>query len=324
MFPRGRVLVLALSFAVSAHAQPPAPVSTYKIRVGTVIKGRDGLPFDWVLAPDNSLLISLGHPGGRWSIRRIRHWETPSPKEEGIEFADDFSDRRWGVFGKPLLDPAGDYLVFRVVHPLAATTEASGRWRQEAVIAVIDLRTFKLVSRTKSDGDLASGTLAFNRDGTLMVKEWKYNYGAKPDREVTLLSLPKLETVAACDYTVEEAPAASKTADHKATITTSRTCPATLVSALHESAGPSPPDPVFDPKFENLAGPNCLDAELDKTQTLALFHCGSEHLTDADGFFGITFWKALKVLSVPDGKTLLAVPLHFYDGKSRGLFAQAN
>jgi hypothetical protein len=73
-----------------------------------------------------------------------------------------------------------------------------------------------------------------------------------------------------------------------------------------------------------ITGPNCWDVELNKAQTLALFHCGTEHLTDPDGDFGITFWKALKVLSVPDGKTLLSLPLHFNDGKSWGLFSQSS
>jgi hypothetical protein len=47
-------------------------------------------------------------------------------------------------------------------------------------------------------------------------------------------------------------------------------------------------------------------------------------LTGGDGDFSFETSRALKVLSIPDGKTMLSVPLRFYDYTTSGLIAQAD
>jgi hypothetical protein len=284
--------------------------------------GRDGLPFEWVLAPDNSVLISLGYPDGNWSIKRITHWETPKPDEETRTFADDFPDPVWNDVGKPIINPTGRYLVIRPGY--RRKLDASGKQISESMVAVVDLLTFTLA---KTSSDIAFGDLYFNKDGALMLLTMHgpglFEY------TLTALSLPELAPIATCDYNVQDRGLDPKTGLFGPVPPASESCPS-LLSVAHVSKVRELPsyekhrlEPDHDTRFEGLAGPHCFDVELNSAKSLALYRCGTELFGYPSGDFGIMFWKSLKVLSVPDGKTILSLPLNFHDDKTWGLFAQA-
>jgi hypothetical protein len=324
---RAKVVLLVpfMLFAWFVHAQSPAPVATYRVNARNALKGWGGLRFQWATAPDQSLLITMWEPNDQWTILRLTGWETRKPKVETLTVPVTLPDYGVGSpsLRDPLVDPAGKYLVIRSPE-INIGENGSDKQKWEAVLAVIDLRSFTLAKTVTAIGGLAGGGLYFSKGGTLMLATMA-RLGGPFTLAVTALALPTLDRIVSCEYNVkfpresqEEGPANIEISK------ASESCPALMEAAHLTSIDELANRTAGDERTKNLAGPDCEFQESNRAKDLALYRCGKEHFTDPYGDFGITFWHALKVLSVPDGTPALSLSLRFYDDKSSGLFAVAN
>jgi hypothetical protein len=185
-------------------------------------------------------------------------------------------------------------------------------------MVVLDLPDLRVVRTLISDRDLAFTDLLMEEGGVLILETFRV---ATLPYQATAVTLPNLEPIAKCDYAIRipnsgRGPGTeiAKTADN---------CSGFLAAAHLSNIQELALSPG-DSRFSGLAGPECDQELMNRENTRALYRCGKEYFGDPYGDFGITFWHALKVLSVPDGKPLLSVPLHFYDSTSSGLFAHGN
>ncbi len=310
-------MVLLVPFG---HSQTPAPVATLKVHLGDAIKGRDGLRFHWAVAPDASLLITMWAPAHQWTILRLTRWETRTPGVESMKIPVNLPEFATAAPSHdPLISPDGKYLVLRSPEVNIGEND-SDKQRWEAVVSVIDLRTFKVAQTVTAVGGLAGGHLFFSKSGALLLHTISY-LGSTLPFAVTALALPSLDRLASCNYGSKIDPHSHRSSEVNQT---SDSCPA-VMGAAHLSGIQQLGDPEgIDERVSNLAGPGCWYPELAPTGDLALYRCGKEHFSDPYGDFGITFWHALKVLSTSDGKTIFSLPLRFNDSTSSGLFAYKN
>jgi hypothetical protein len=316
-------LILALPLASFLQAQDPTPVASWKLHAQNVLKGRDGLPFRWTVAPDNSILVAASAPQGQWTIIRLTNWETGTPRAETMTFPAKLPDSQAGITisDDPLVDPAGRYVVIRSAEVnLGENDSTKTKW--EALLAVVDLHTFTLAATVTGIGALAGDHLFFSRSGTLML-DTTANLGDPFTLAVTVIALPTLDRGETCEYNVRQNPQTEWPAAFEVT-TTSSSCPAVMQVAHLSTPQELTYHPAGDQETRQLAGRDCEFLQLSRAQDLALYRCGRDLINDPDGFFGMTVWYALRVLSVPDGKTVFSLPLWFYDSKSSGLFARTN
>jgi hypothetical protein len=334
MFARVHFAVLVLSLALCGQAQKPAPTTTYTLHTQEVIKDSNGTTFHWALAPDNSLLILLWQKDGQLTLKRVSSWQTKAPREETLTFAGALPNSDTNIFPELILVPGGKFLVIRL-RMYHYKLEASGARKRESVVAVVDLSTFSVLSRVHTtDSYLVDGELKLNNHGILMLNNMQFipQPGKKYFRgtetfavDATAISVPDMRPTATCRYNMVYGPEFTPTGGWKRIVMdASDTCPALLevahVSAIADLPGSDP----IDSSYKNLAGPHCSRENLNKAETLALYRCGNPHLTDSDGVFDFTTSRALKVLSIPDGKIMLSVPLRFNDNTTSGLLAQAD
>lgn len=319
------LLVPFMLFAWFAYAQSPAPVATYKVNARNALKGWGGPRFQWATGPDQSLLITMWEPNDQCTILRLTGWETRKPKVETLTVPVILPAHGVGSpsLREPLVDPAGKYLVIRSPEINLGENE-SDKQKWEAVLAVIDLRSFTLTKTVTAIGGLAGGGLYFSKGGTLML-DTMARLGGPFTLAVTALALPTLDQIGSCEYNVKFPRGSQEEWPPNSEITkASESCPAVMEAAHLTSIDELANRPAEDERTKNLAGPDCQFQESNRAKDLALYRCGKEHFTDPSGDFGITFWHALKVLSVPDGNSTLSLSLRFYDDKSSGLFAVSN
>lgn len=322
-FPRilaHTLLVSSMALEVAAQAVPsgsnskaqlPIPVATYKLHIGDALKDEFGLPFQWALAQDNSILISFGKPNDNWVVQRITGWETETPKEQTVTFSF-HRPSRYHLFGEPIVGSSGDYVV---VYPGShKKIDASGAVKWEEEIAAIDLRTFQVASLIQRESEFESDYLFFDNNGNLIL------YGGA---SVTALSLPELKPIAVCSRWAASAPGPSTTATSEQGDTARNSC-SILMSMAHVSSMTEfdRNRPVNQKWGAAAGGPECSREARSKDGNLELDRCGTTHFADEDGVFDTTFWHALRVYSLPDRKTALSLPLHIYEGTATGLFAQ--
>jgi hypothetical protein len=333
MFARVHIAVLVLSLAITSQAQKPLPTTSYTLHTQKVIKDSNGTTFHWTLAPDNSLLILLWQEDGKLTLKRVSSWQTKAPREETLTFTGALPNSDRNIFSELILVPGGKFLVIRL-RMIHHKRDASGAIKREAVVAVVDLSTFSVLSRVlTTDSYLVDGGLYLNDHGILMSMNYmqlipqpgKIYPSGTFGVDATAISVPDMQPTATCRYNGAYGPKDTQTGELKRIVMdASDTCLALLevahVSAIDDLPGSDP----IDSRYKDLAGPHCSRENLNKTETLALYRCGTPHLTGGDGDFSFETSRALKVLSIPDGKSMLSVPLRFYDDTTSGLFAQSD
>lgn len=282
--------------------QPPPPVAAYEVPAQDALKDDFGVQFQWALAPDNSILVSFGKLDGQWEVEKITGWETQMPKVQTVTFPF-HKPGRYHLSGQPIIAPNGDYAVVQPGYHKKNGTSGAAQWEDE--IAVIDLRTFRLSSLVQHDSDNGSDFLYFDNNGILMLRR---------ALTITALSLPELKPIASCSLeTAQE--------DQKG----NSSC-ATLLSMTHVSSFRElERNHLANPRWSvALGGQDCTCEARNKKGNLELDRCGKVHFAASDGVFSTTFWHALKVLSVPQGKTVFSLRLHVYEGTASGLFAHVD
>ena len=296
--------------------QSPVPIATYEVHAPDALKDDFGVEFQWSLAPDNSILISFGKQNGQWVVQRLKDWKTQTSQEETIVFPFHKPERHY-LSGEPIVSPSGDYLIICPGKYKKLDASGNTEWAEE--IAVIDLRTFRLASLVQREGEIETDALFFDKEGVLMRISNRH-------QNATALSLPELKPIAECSNGDGRDQFPSRKESSNTGLPDRDSCSALLsmahVSTLLELQRNHPDNPRSS---KAVGGPDCSCEARSEKRSLELDRCGKTHFADSDdGVFNTTFWHALKVLSIPDGKTVFSLPLHFYEGTASGLFAQAN
>jgi hypothetical protein len=333
MFARMTFVVLAFSLVLPGQAQKPVPTTSYALHTQKVIKYFFDPSFHLTLAPDNSLLSLLWQEDGQLTLKRVSSWQTKAPREESLTFAGAPPNSDTNIVPELILIPGGKFLIIRLwmVH---LKLDASGVRKREAVVAVVDLSTFSVLSRVlTTDSYLVDGGLYLNNHGILVSMNYMQHI-PRPGKtypsgtfgvDATAISVPDMQPTATCRYNMAYGTKDTQTGEsQRIVMDASDTCPDLLevahVSAIDDLPGSEP----IDLRYKGLAGSHCSRENLNKAETLALYRCGIPHLTGGDGDFSFETSRALKVLSIPDGKTMLSVPLRFNDYTTSGLFAQTD
>ena len=317
------LVLFAWNTVRAVSAESPAPVATFRIHADGVIKEPGGHNFVLKMAPDKSLIVLIAQSHGRWTIKRLTEWQTQAPKEQSSTFSDAIPDRERNSFvwfDDPLIDPEGKYVIVHR-HTDLENPPSMGVPDGTALVAVLELQTLKLVHKAQAL-DLR-GTYLFAPQGMLLRVSWR-NDGHFL-HEVAALAVPELEFIASCDYNDKSvSPVSTAYLEGE-----SSGCPAFLrfahLSSWEDLSSlkrlDSSPAPTL--QSQDVPGKDRYCAQLSGTDQQALFRCGNVHFDLGDGVF-IVFWKALAVLSIPEGKVLLSLPLHWSDSESSGLFARVN
>jgi hypothetical protein len=321
---RRRVLcVLTISLFLilgPANAQTLVPTTTYTLHAQKE-QHSSNLPSTLVyLLPNQALLVLIPQPDGKWVFKRLTAWATGSPKEESLAFTTEPPHEGTSGYEDLKVDPSGFYVVIRVKSFsgdfLTATENRS------AVVVLVDLRSFTVVSqRMTSDPLLAASDWSFADNGTLVASvmtgrsmtpphpkhTWSWETIADT-YQAAALSLPDLKASMPCQYELFVGNRTGSLRRDRYLSKVSDGC-AALVELAHvptaENLPDGPPKPV---PFATLAGPTCEFGTVSPSANFALYGCRTGH-DYADGMIVTTNTRNLTVLSLPDGKPVLTVPL---------------
>ena len=177
MYVRPLQLLAILCLAGVCLAQSPEPSNTYTLhaqkerRAGFSLVPTVALPSTMLVAtPDNALLVLIPQTEGEWALKRLSGWDTNHPQEQTLTIkGNSSSNKDVSVATDMLLDPHGAYLLLRIDSRLGAI-DSPNRIR-EAVVNVIDLHSFTIISRrVTTDPLFASSQWQFSRDDQLISK----------------------------------------------------------------------------------------------------------------------------------------------------------
>lgn len=321
-------------------AQSPEPSNTYTLhaqkerRAGFSLVPSVALPSTILMGtPDNALLILIPQTEGEWVLKRLSGWETTHPQEQTLTIkGDPSSSTGVSVDNEMLLDHRGAYLLLRIDSRLGAID--SGNRIREAVVIVVDLRSFAIISRRiTSDPLFASSQWRFSRDGQLISKGIAKRLSTKTESTTTVtdsynaaaLTLPDLVPTISCLYDqVIELRADSSGWTKPIVKNASDGCAALLRSAGVSSLENLPGGDLDKPKdLSKLVASDCLIQSTNHAETLAVLECRTGH-SYMDGEIVTTRSRVITVISIPDGKRVFSLPLPHNWKPIPGLVAYAN
>jgi hypothetical protein len=300
-----------------ADAQTPVPIPTTTYKLNAQKEHRSAnLPSTFLyLLPDQALLVLVPQLDGKWVLKRLSAWETSNPKEETIALTGQHPQK--GAVGSVDLkvDPAGVYAIVRFKSSTGSTYPMGQR---SALVVLVDVRSFTIVSqRTTTDPLFAESSWSFTKEGLLIaraqterltvppglkgLKEYKEYQSITDTYHAAAFTLPDWKTSMTCQYErlLDQSPwHLSKVGDG---------C-AALVEVAHVATAENLPGGDFpSDRYANLLKPCQLTGE-SPSANFALYSCrtGNDYL---DAMIQTTKTRNLKVLSIPDGKTVLTVPL---------------
>jgi hypothetical protein len=317
-----RLLLYLVSFsllATSVVAQPPSPTTTYKLHAQKEQRSAN-LPSTLLyLLPDQTVLVLIPQQDSKWVFKRLTAWNTGFPKEETLAFAGDRPQEGASGFEDLKVDPSSNFAVIRIKSFTGSMYPMSQN--RSAFVVLVDLRTFTIVSqRTTTDPFFAGSDWSFTEQGLLIANaltgrstvppqlkhSWEYT-SITDTYQAAAFTLPDWKASMPCQYerlldfrNGNNTPAwhLSKVGDG---------C-AALVEVAHVSTAEHLPGGEFPSvRYANLARP-CQFASESPSANFALYGCRT-----GNGYFDdmimTTKTRNLTVLSVPEGKTVLTVPL---------------
>jgi hypothetical protein len=318
-------LLTLICLARVCLAQAPVPSNTYMLHAQKERQigfgGGWALPSTEVVATtDHALLVFIPQTKEKWVLKRLYGWDTSHPQEQTLTIeGSPRSEKNVSVTTNMILDPSGPFLLLRI-----NSSWGGGGWDSdkpilaEAVIYVIDLRTFTIMSRrVTSDSLLANSHWRFSKDNQLISKGTPTQVSTKTSSvrtsidtyDVAVLMLPGLVPAISCQYDEvsefrlkgpnEFAPTAKHVSDG---------CAALLrtvgLSSPEDLLGLDEMVPKDMPKEQN----GCYVKSVNSEKTLAVEECKNE-VDFADGDFAIINRRWMNVRSIPDGKTVFSVHL---------------
>jgi hypothetical protein len=327
MFARAQFAVLVLSLAITSQAQKPVPVATYTLHTQKLLKGDNGVPYGWAIGPENSLLVLLPQTDGQWVLKKLKSWETLTPADDKLIIASETPKLQKWASAKLTVSPSGKYLIIRIDRP--------DNGKVVTILALVDLHSFTLISRQMTNDPLLR---AFSEWKLIQDDHLLANYFSERDPSDPLLpygttrwvagefSLPDLNPTLVCNYSTTQGNDTVSSPVERNYIANSQECLALLdfekVSSIKELVAFA----HINERFERLAGADCQPANVIANEDrFAIYKCGKAHAEDfADGLFYYQTSNVLKVVTIPEGKPLLSVPVGFVSRKTEGLLANAN
>jgi hypothetical protein len=302
-----------------ADAETPLPTTTYRLHAQKEEHSAN-LPSTLLyLLPDQALLVLIPQRDGKWVLKRLTSWDTVSPKEETLTFAGDPPHEGRSGFEDLKVDPSSTFAVIRIrsftgsMYPIGAN--------RSALIVLVNLRSFTIVSqRATTDPLLAASDWSFIKDGLLIASAhterstvppqlkhgWEYK-SITDTYEAAAFTLPDWKASMDCQYQrVLDFPNGSNTSTwHLGKVDDA--CAALVKVARVPTAEALPGGEFPSVRYANLARP-CLLASESPSGNFALYGCRT-----GGGYFDdmimTTKSRSLTVLSVPEGKTVLTIPL---------------
>jgi len=286
-----------------------------------------------VVTPDNALLVLIPQTEGEWALKRLSDWDTSHPQEQTLTIkGNPRSNTDVWVTTDMLVDPHGAYLVLRIDSRLEAVDSAN-RIR-EAVVNVIDLHSFTIISRrVTTDPLFASSQWQFSKDDQLISKGISKRISAKTASANTVtdaynaaaLALPDLAPTKSCHFDQFIELRAGSSGWTKPTVRNAGDgCAALLRSAGVSSLEDLPGDDEEIPKgLSKIVPSDCNIQNVNREKTLAVLECRTGH-SYMDGEIVTTTSRGITVLSIRDGKAVFSLPLPHNWKPIPGIVANAN
>ncbi|MGA2592654.1 MAG: hypothetical protein ABSH32_22310 [Bryobacteraceae bacterium] len=337
------VLVAALLRTVCL-GQEPTPAFTYTLHAQKDTTNRGSV----ALTPDDALIVLLSREDNQWLLKRITGWDTVAPHEETLALDGRVPNQYGQADHNDLtVDPAGNLLAVRFCFNRINWVDLSGSDGgpgPEAVVTLIDLRAFTVISRrVATDPLIAAGTWRFNKNGLLiadgLVKPSRIASNGVPINAGTygdgVFSVPDLKSVASCSYTrLYILPQETRPDFQERVKRANADCAAVLeagsTSSIDELSSKlfdyqgyriakfvnpdaivrvNPKDPRWSPED------HCTFIDVGQGDRFADYRCEFLYLTISSAtdrhVRGKVFYRATEVFSVADGKRVLVVHLPF-------------
>jgi hypothetical protein len=314
-------------------AQTPVPTEVYTLhakeerRNGFSLIEQIALPSSVVLLDrEQSLLILVPQADGVWALKRLRGWDTKTPREDTIEVTGDKGQgTRVSIDTDLNLSSDGRYLLVRINYRSGAI-EATERHRS-AVVVLIYMSSFTLISRqVTTDPLLADSLWSFDENNDLITTglERRLTEVGPSSRTVTdhylaaALEMPTLLARDRCEYDSVMKLQSGGTGWTKPRIANASDGCAVLVSRADVNSVEALPGPHKTERLNFALG--CQELDVDEKLHLALADC-REGKSHGDGMFVTTSAHTANVFSTATKQTVLTIPLsHDWTGMT-GLFA---
>jgi hypothetical protein len=303
-----------------ANAQTSTPTTTYKLHAQKE-QSSSNLPSTlFHLLPDQKLLILTPQQHSSWTLKRIAAWNTDNPKEETLSFTGNPLAEDESGLQDVIVNPAGRYAVIRIRSLGRNLNDGTVRTRT-ALIVLVDLQVFQIVSqRTTSDPLFAASEWSFAENGLLITAAltqrstvpaqlkhpWEYT-SITDVYQAAALALPSWTPSMMCHYDRIIYPASSASQSTSNVVKGNDEC-SPLIAAANLRAGENLPGGQFPSlRYVDLGRP-CQFASESPSDKFGLYECrtGSGYFDD---MIVTTKTRDLAVLSLPDGKRVLTVPL---------------
>jgi hypothetical protein len=325
------VVLLCLLMGV-ADAQTPLPTTTYKLHAEKE-EHSPNLPSTLIyLLHNQALLVLIPQSNDKWTLKRISGWDAGTPREETLSFTGDPLQEGASAWDNIKVDPSSNYAVIRLQSFLGGSL--SGVGERSAVVVLVDLRSFTIVSKqTTTDPLLAASNWSFAKNGLLIARamtdrvrvpphpkpEWSYD-SLTDTYENGAFTLPDWKLSMNCRY---EYIADGKDAGKHHLGKVDDSCAALVELAGVPSVENLPDGPPKPIPHAALAGPTCQTASDNVTAGFALYGCRTGH-DYMDGEISTTSSRDLTVLTVSDSKVVLRVPLPHNFNPYPAVLANAN
>jgi len=305
-----------------AQGKSTNPVPAYKMRI-TEKRSKMGTYF--VVAPDQSLLFFTGDQGGDWDMRRISGWDSSSPKQERLVLTGPSREDMENSFGHSnfMLTNDGRFALARVERD-APGMASSFRRNSQAIINVVDLQSFSIVSTLNTTDKLLAGGVWQPFEDHSILADYGANEkdarGSTFTREsIALLEVSTMQPSMECNYLLHYGEL--KQDGHGGlSRTTSTSDMSSGCAELMHKTNASGPDSImkfrtysraanelkFQPKeFSGspAAWHGCSLVDERASDNLALFNCGNGHQTwydtmklDSRAFFAVDVTTGTAVL----------------------------
>ncbi len=332
-------LACALSLASICTGQTPKPVFTYTLHAHkerrnefTLAPGPTLPSTVFLLAPDNSLLVLIPQEDGEWMLKRVTDWSTPAPREQTLPITGQkVGDERVWVTTDVTINPNATGAIIRLTYRDVAFG-SNKRASPKAVIVLVDLRQFSIISqRVTSDALLAASQWHFAANG-LLVANLRLSASSEhlPDRpfstetnEAAAVGFPDLHTIDSCHY--EETTSCDTTNGCRREINkqADADCEKLLLNTGSSRVSDLLDNEDARQRIAKLTGRDCTMSVTSSDKALALFECRTGH-GYLDGEIYITKSRTSMVLTVPEGKPILTIPLPHNFHEIPGVLAANN
>ncbi len=323
LFAMPQRVLWVISFFLSlgvAKAQTSAPTKTYKIHA-LKEQSSSNLPSTlFHLLPDQNLLVLIPQQHSSWTLKRITAWNTDNLNEETLSFTGNPLTEGESGFEDLIVNPAGRYAVIRIRSFGGNLYDGTVRNRT-ALIVLVDLQGFQVLSqRTTTDPLFAASEWSFAENGLLITAAlvqrstvpaqlkhpWEYT-SITDVYQAAALTLPSWTPSMTCHYERVIYPAGATSQSTSHVVKGSDECSPLIAAANVRTAENLPGGQFPSLRYADLGRP-CQFASEGPLEKFGLYECRT-----GNGYFDdmivTTKTRDLAVLSLPDGKRVLTVPL---------------